>query len=131
MCSRCPNGGFSHKRSSRATQIQPTISAPWFVALIASLLDAANPAAARELRVCADPNNLPFSNDREEGLENRIVRIIAEELKADITYTWWAQRRGYLRSTLKAVSAISFRVCRPTSRASAPPRLTTDPLMCS
>jgi mxaJ protein len=62
----------------------------------------ATPAAARELRVCADPNNLPFSNDREEGFENRILRLLADDLDARLTYTWWAQRRGFLRNTLRA-----------------------------
>ena len=57
---------------------------------------------ARELRVCADPNNLPFSNERGEGFENKIVELIAQELGRDVDYTWWAQRRGFLRNTLKA-----------------------------
>jgi mxaJ protein len=57
---------------------------------------------ARELRVCADPNNLPFSNQRGEGFENRIVEILADELKARVTYTWWAQRRGFVRNTINA-----------------------------
>jgi mxaJ protein len=56
---------------------------------------------ARELRICADPNNLPFSNDKLEGFENKIVAILAEELAAVPTYTWWAQRRGFVRNTLK------------------------------
>jgi mxaJ protein len=59
-------------------------------------------AEARELRVCADPNNLPFSNERGEGFENRIVAILAEELGARVEYTWWPQRRGFLRNTLRA-----------------------------
>jgi mxaJ protein len=54
------------------------------------------------LRVCADPNNLPFSNDRLEGFENRIAGLIAADLGMSIEYTWWAQRRGFLRSTLNA-----------------------------
>ena len=45
----------------------------------------------RTLRVCADPNNLPFSNEKEEGFENRLARMMAEELGADLSYTWWAQ----------------------------------------
>jgi mxaJ protein len=65
-------------------------------------LAAAGGAEARELRVCADPNNLPFSNDRLEGLENRIVALIVRDLGASVTYTWWAQRRGYVRNTLNA-----------------------------
>jgi mxaJ protein len=54
------------------------------------------------LRVCADPNNLPFSNAAGEGFENRIVALIAGELGAELRYAWWAQRRGFLRNTLKA-----------------------------
>jgi len=54
------------------------------------------------LRVCADPNNLPFSNEREEGFENRIARLVAAELGTRVEYTWWAQRRGFVRNTLRA-----------------------------
>jgi mxaJ protein len=56
----------------------------------------------RVLRVCADPNNLPFSNDRLEGFENRIAEVIASELNASVEYTWWAQRRGFFRNTLNS-----------------------------
>lgn len=56
----------------------------------------------RVLRVCADPNNLPFSNERQEGFENRIAQVMADALGAKLEYTWWAQRRGYIRNTLKA-----------------------------
>jgi mxaJ protein len=57
-------------------------------------------AVAGELRVCADPNNLPFSNDKAEGFENRIASIIAEELGDTLTYTWYARRRGFIGNTL-------------------------------
>src|SRR3954468_3584247 len=53
------------------------------------------------LRVCADPNNLPFSNERREGFENKIADLIARELDANIEYSWRAQRRGFFRETLK------------------------------
>ncbi len=56
----------------------------------------------RVLRVCADPNNLPFSNDRHEGFENALASLFAEDLDAHLEYTWWAQRRGFFRNTLKA-----------------------------
>src|SRR5919108_4366575 len=56
----------------------------------------------RQLRVCADPNNLPFSNQRLEGFENRLAELIARRLHATVQYTWWAQRRGFIRNTLKA-----------------------------
>jgi ABC-type amino acid transport substrate-binding protein len=54
------------------------------------------------LRVCSDPNNLPFSNRRLEGFENKVAEVIAENLNAKVEYTWWAQRRGFIRNTLKA-----------------------------
>lgn len=75
---------------------------PAILLTIACLLAAASPARARELKVCADPNNLPFSNAKEEGFENRIARIVAEELGAALTWVWHAQRRGNVRETLNA-----------------------------
>jgi len=64
----------------------------------------AQPLPQRQLRVCADPNNLPFSNERLEGFENKLAELIAHELNATLTYTWWAQRRGFIRNTLKAAT---------------------------
>jgi quinoprotein dehydrogenase-associated probable ABC transporter substrate-binding protein len=60
------------------------------------------PRPSRELRVCADPNNLPFSNQRQEGFENRLAELIAKEQGAAVRYTWWPQRRGFIRNTLAA-----------------------------
>ncbi len=56
---------------------------------------------AGEFRVCADPNNLPYSNRRQEGFENKIAELIAAELDATVSYTWWPQRRGFIRNTLR------------------------------
>ena len=69
--------------------------------------DPSEPAARTagphaHLRVCADPNNLPFSNERQEGFENRLAALIAREMGREVRYTWWAQRRGFLRNTLNA-----------------------------
>lgn len=58
--------------------------------------------SSQALRVCADPNNLPFSNEKQEGFENKIADILAEELNVPVEYTWWAQRRGFVRNTLRA-----------------------------
>src|SRR3954452_2095187 len=74
------------------------------LALVLAFALGALPAHARELRVCADPNNLPFSNEAREGFENKIVDLIAQDLGASVGYTWWAQRRGFIRNTLKAGS---------------------------
>ena len=54
----------------------------------------------RELRVCSDPNNLPFSNERQQGFENKIAELVARDLNAKLSYVWWAQRRGFVRNTL-------------------------------
>ena len=73
------------------------------VALLALALLGATPAAGvPPLRVCADPNNLPFSNARGEGFENRLAELLAAELGTRVEYTWWAQRRGFVRHTLGA-----------------------------
>jgi len=61
-------------------------------------------ADARELRVCADPTIFPFSNERGEGFENKIAELIADELGVTLSYTWWAQRRGFIRNTLNTGS---------------------------
>ncbi|MHC2337655.1 substrate-binding domain-containing protein [Bradyrhizobium sp. USDA 4454] len=61
---------------------------------------AAEPAG--ELRVCADPNNMPFSNRAEQGFENRLAAMMAEQFGMRLSYIWWAQRRGFIRNTLKA-----------------------------
>jgi mxaJ protein len=71
-----------------------------FFVLVAAIAFCVGPVAARELRVCADPNNLPFSNAAGQGFENRIMELLARDLGADLQYVWWAQRRGFLRNTL-------------------------------
>lgn len=53
------------------------------------------------LRVCADPSNLPFSNDKLEGFENKIISLIAERLELDVQYTWFPQTIGFVRNTLR------------------------------
>jgi quinoprotein dehydrogenase-associated probable ABC transporter substrate-binding protein len=54
-----------------------------------------------ELRVCADPSNLPFSNQGEEGFENRIAKIVADELRLPVSYYWFPQIVGFVRNTLR------------------------------
>lgn len=78
-------------------------------------------AQMAELRVCADPNNLPFSNGREQGFENRLARLIARDLGRKLSYVWWPQRRGFIRNTLQAKRCdvvmgvpASFEPARPT-----------------
>jgi mxaJ protein len=70
------------------------------VLMLCTALGGCGMTGRSELVVCADPNNLPFSNKAEQGFENRIARLVAADLHRPIRYVWWAQRRGYVRNTL-------------------------------
>jgi mxaJ protein len=72
------------------------------LALLSALGQAlAAPGDDRVLRVCEDPNNLPFSNRAGEGFENKIVELLAAELGWKLEYTWFPQRMGFIRNTLR------------------------------
>ena len=87
MCLRCRRSG---------------IALAGLLLLTAGCSGKGDAAPARELRVCADPNNLPYSNRKLEGFENRLAEMVARDLHASLRYTWWPQHRGFLRNTLKA-----------------------------
>jgi len=76
-------------------------------ALIALATALASPGARADdaprqaFRVCQDPNNLPFSNTRGEGFENRIAELFAKELGLPVTYYSFPQRMGFVRNTLR------------------------------
>jgi mxaJ protein len=55
-----------------------------------------------ELRICADPNNMPFSNESEDGFENKLAKLVGAALGRNVNFLWTAQHRGYIRNTLKA-----------------------------
>ena len=57
---------------------------------------------AKQLRVCGDPNNLPFSNEKLEGIENKIAEVIAKDLGETVTYFWWPHQRGVVKRVLNA-----------------------------
>jgi mxaJ protein len=69
------------------------------------LLGLAVPASAQRpgplqpglLRVCADPDNMPSSNDKGEGFENKLAERIAKEWNSKLQYVWYPTRRGYFR----------------------------------
>ena len=72
--------------------------------LLLAATAASPPRAPREFRVCADPNNLPFSNKAGEGFENELARLFARDLDATVSYDWLAMQRGFSRKTLKTGS---------------------------
>ncbi|WP_292532722.1 substrate-binding domain-containing protein [Methylocystis sp.] len=56
----------------------------------------------KTLRVCADPNNLPFSNDKGEGFENRIAEFLAKKSGKSLAYSYYPGATGFVRNTLNA-----------------------------
>ena len=79
------------------------------VVLVLFFMQSANAAgttsrdtiSSNALRVCADPSNLPFSNDKLEGFENKILALIAKKLDKPLSYSWFPQTVGYVRNTLQ------------------------------
>jgi mxaJ protein len=67
--------------------------------LASSAAEAQRPSPPQpgRLRVCMDPDNLPFSNQKGEGFENKIAQLIADEWKSKLEYVWYPVRRGYFR----------------------------------
>lgn len=65
-------------------------------------LAAGQKETKKQFRVCADPENLPFSNQKLEGFENKIAELLAKEVGAPLSYVWWGQRRGFIRNTMNA-----------------------------
>jgi mxaJ protein len=61
---------------------------------------AASGDGKKELRICGDPNNMPFSNEKREGIENKIAEVVAKELGWRVTYTWWPHQRGLVKRVL-------------------------------
>lgn len=81
------------------------VGATGLVCLLLSLASASVAAADQPdgvLRVCADPDNLPLSNQRGEGYENKIAEALAGDLGRRIEYTFFPQRMGFVRNTLRA-----------------------------
>ena len=68
--------------------------------LALALLAALGACSPKPLKVCADPNNLPFSNRAGQGFENRLASLLGADLQRPVEYVWWAQRRGFVRNTV-------------------------------
>ena len=85
------------------------MSRGWRLALACAILPVAFGAAAQDsatakrsaLRVCQDPNNLPFSNTKGEGIENRIAQVFGKALNLPVTYYSFPQRLAFIRNTLR------------------------------
>ncbi|PWB91930.1 quinoprotein dehydrogenase-associated putative ABC transporter substrate-binding protein [Methylocystis sp. MitZ-2018] len=107
---------FTHRRGFSALLSTGWAAAILFVAAPASAQHMGPDAGAKgddnqgsielvdpkTLRVCADPNNLPFSNDKGEGFENKIAEFLAKKLGKDLAFTYYPGATGFVRNTLNA-----------------------------
>ncbi len=84
-------------RAAINTVRRAAVAAAWMS--VAAMLGAA-PASAASLRVCADPDNMPFSNEKGEGFENKLAELIAQKLDATLDYSWFAEATGYVPNTV-------------------------------
>jgi mxaJ protein len=108
---------------SRGLSVQSRAGSCGLIAIVALSAVLGCGRRVPPLRVCADPNNLPFSNARGEGFENTIAELLAADRHTRVEYTWWAQRRGFMRNTLSA-GACDVVIGVPTGGSMA---LTTRP----
>jgi mxaJ protein len=83
----------------RTTSLIASVAGCIVLMLLVSPRSRAHPG---QLRVCSDPNNLPFSNRAEAGFEDALAKLVGGELGLSVTHYFWAQRRGFVRNTLKA-----------------------------
>src|SRR5947209_10824372 len=72
-----------------------------FVAVLA-VLSTGVAFAQTQLRVCADADNMPFSNSKQQGFENAIATIVAKSLGSQLTYVWQRMGRGFVREFLNS-----------------------------
>src|SRR5579875_3739373 len=77
-------------------------SASRFAALLMIGSAATAFAAPATLRVCSDPNNMPWSNQQQQGFENKLADLIAHDLGMQVSYVWYAQGEKFFRRTLNA-----------------------------
>jgi mxaJ protein len=68
--------------------------------LYGGTVEGGGPAASGSLRVCADPDNMPFSNAEGQGFENKLAELIADKLNARLDYSWFAEKSGYVPNTM-------------------------------
>jgi len=94
-----PLGDIARHRWLELTILLPAIG---LLAAGHSLSRTAPHSLSATLRVCADPNNMPFSDREEQGFDNQVAALIAADLGRSLQYIWYPQRRGFIRHTIGA-----------------------------
>ena len=89
-------------KREHAPRVKRTLATLGAAAVLCGLLIRSVAADSPPLRVCGDPDNLPFSNEKLEGFENKIAALVATELGTTPSYFWWQHQRGLIRNTFDA-----------------------------
>ena len=92
----------SHRRTLAILVGVMSLAATSFIRPSAAMAASAEAVDHSALRVCADPNDLPFSNDKGEGYENKIADLLAKDLGVPVQYTYYPDSVGFIRNTLRA-----------------------------
>src|SRR4051812_20572995 len=92
----------AQRRSCRPRSLREacSMSSRCLSVVVLLVLAAAQLFAANTLKVCADPHLLPFSNQRQQGFENKIADILGEELGATVAFEWVRPSRGFVREVV-------------------------------
>ena len=88
------------RRAAISVRLICTVAAVLVAAVALCVGDAGNARAASSIRVCADPDNMPFSNGKGDGFENKIAELIAERLGEELEYGWFEEKTGYVPNTM-------------------------------
>ena len=88
------------RRAAISARLVGMVAAVLAVAVAFCMGDAGSARAASVLRVCADPDNMPFSNDKGDGFENKLAELIAERLGDELDYAWFEEKTGYVPNTM-------------------------------
>lgn len=93
--------GFHRCRPARRHAFMAVLAVAAAIGPGSVAAQTADDSPRRALRVCQDPNNLPFSNQAEEGLENRIAAVMAKAMALPLEHFWYPQRVNFVRNTLR------------------------------
>src|SRR4051812_3077008 len=101
---------YNRATCSRSSDMRRASVGRFGVAGLLAVVAAAQLARAEQedssvLRVCADPSNMPLSNQNGEGYENQIAQELARDLGRKVEYTFFPQRMGFVRNTLRQKDA--------------------------
>lgn len=96
---------YDHRLASRLRLVNRLMLA----ASIAIMGERVLAADHDTFRVCADPNYLPYSSRSGDGFENKLAELLADDLGLRVEYTWFPQRMGFIRNTLRARDPVKDR----------------------